>query len=263
MSVPLSVPAPVLTFDPVAGTFAPLEQPLAIAFASVRFPDGTPMTADDFVGANAQLSRIDTPGANPAFWDPETKRWVAAGLIDLTTVKGFPLQPPKTGAEPWQGLLVGAGQKDAAGAPLLAAASGHFPQYIVRGAFRAKRDAVEAFGFGPDSPPIEFASSVPPKRFAAELTPEPATATVVTLVLKNAAAQPAGTLVIDASGGAAQVTLTNCDGAGAPLAAVTLRPDGAVVLRPLPGRPVILDADVQAGRISYVSSADGQRYDLQ
>ena len=155
--LPLAVPAPTMAFKLVAGFYAPLEDTVALAFPPIRFPDGSAMTADDYSGAKALLSRTLTAGSTPDVWDPESKSWKSASAVDLSTLAGIPLVPPKTPADPWLGMLIAAGQKDASGAPLVQEAVGHFPQYRVRGVFRAKRAGVDAFGLGPDGAPIEFA----------------------------------------------------------------------------------------------------------
>jgi hypothetical protein len=175
--LPLVVPAPLLAFKAVAATFAPLEGAVVVSFPAVRFPDGDAMTADDFRGAEALLIRASGPAALPEVWDPALRSWRPAAGADLSRVGGVPLVPPKSGAAPWEGVLAGAGQKDAAGAPLLDAAVGGFPRYRLRGAFRAKRGEVEAFGLGPESAAIEFASTAATSRFAAQLEPDPEAAT--------------------------------------------------------------------------------------
>jgi hypothetical protein len=251
---PLLVPLPALAFKALAGTFATLEDAVSISFGAVLFLDGSSVIAEESTGAQALLIRTASPVATPEVWDPVTKTWVVEGFADLSQLKGVPLLPPETGPGPWKGVLIGAGQTDAAGAPLLEPAIAHFPQYRLRGSFRARRGAVEAFGLGPESAALEFASAlaiVPP--FGAELTPDPATATRVRLVLRNAAAQAVGALEIDASAGNAMITLQNFDASGAPLASITLQPDGAIRLAPLTNMRVVIAGDLQTGRINYLS----------
>jgi hypothetical protein len=253
--LPLLVPPPVLAFKAVAGTFAPLEDVVAVSFPAVRFADGTAMTAEDLRGAQALLTRTAGPASHPEVWDPVVKSWRAAGTIDLAQVSGLPLLPPRSGAAPWEGILTGAGQKDAAGAPLIEPAVGSFPQYRLRGSFRAKRGDIEAFGLGPESPALEFASVAASKRFTAELGPDPDAATRVRLMLRDAAARPVGLLEIDASAGNAVLTLRNFDGSGGALASVTLQADGAIRLAPGSGMNVIVAGDLEAERIHYLPSS--------
>lgn len=253
--VPLTVPPPSLVFKPLAGVFAPLEDVVGISFPAVRFPDGSPMTSDDFAAAQALLTRVATASSGVDVWDAAQKIWRAAASLDLASVRGLALMPPPPGAQLWTGVLVGAGQQDAAGAPLLAAALGGFPQYRVRGLFRAKRDAIEAAGLGPDSAPLQFLSAEASKRFAATLTPDADSATRVQIALRNAGAEAVGLLDIDASGGNAVITLRNFDASGNPLAAVMLQDDGSIRLQPAAGRRVIVAGDLEAERITYLPSA--------
>ena len=56
--------------------------------------------------------------------------------------------------------LIASAQRDAVGAPMIASATGGFPQYRVRGLFRARRGSAEAIGLGPEGPALRFASSI-------------------------------------------------------------------------------------------------------
>ena len=253
--VPLLVPAPSLAFKPVAGGYAPLDDVVAVAFAPVRFPDGSVLRVDDVVAADAVLTRLGGPTATVDVWDGGAKSWRPAGSVDWTALRGVPLGPPKTGPAAWEGVLVGAGQKDALGAPVLAPALGSFPQYRLRGVFHARRDGHDAFGLGPDSAPLEFLSAAETRRFAARLTPDADSATRVQLLLRNAAAQAVGMLDIDASSGNATVTIQNFTASEAPLASVTLQPDGAIRLTPAPGMKVIVAGDLEAEQIRYLPSS--------
>jgi hypothetical protein len=250
------VPAPNLAFKPIAGVFAPLESPVGVSFAAVRFPDGSAMAPDDLTAAQAIVSRVRMPGGGSEIWDATAKVWRPVVGLDQTTLAGVPLLPPKAGDGPWAGLLVAAGQTDAAGAPQIEGATAHYPFYRVRGLFRARRGADEAVGLGPESPPIEFASAVAAARFAAELTPAPDSATRVRIVLRNGAAQPVGALDIDASGGNAVVTLATYDAGGSPMASVVIQADGSIRLTPVYSKRVVVAGDLQAEHIFYVRAAD-------
>jgi hypothetical protein len=250
--VPLLVPQPALTFKPVSGSFAPLENVVAVAFSAVRFPDGSAMTADDFAGAHALLTRLREPMAAAEVWDAAAKTWRAAGSIEWSVLRGVPLLPPPSGFAPWEGILVGAGQKDAAGMPLLAPSLGGFPRYRLRGAFTAHRGGVAGFGLGPESDALEFAATADSTRFAARMTPDADSATRVQLMLRNAAAQPVGMLDIDASGGSGVVRLQSFTPSGGPLGSVTLQDDGSIRIAPLAGQKIVLAGDVEAERIEYL-----------
>jgi hypothetical protein len=220
------------------------------------------MTADDYAGAQATLSRVLGPTSTPDIWDPDLKLWRSAAAVDPSSVKGVALIPPKAGGAPWEGVLTGAGQKDAAGVPVIQPAIASFPQYHLRGVFRARRGSIDGFGLGPDSAPIQFASAIAASRFAADLTPDADTATRARIVLRNGAAQTVGVLDIDASGGNTVLTLANFNTAGAPLASITLRADGGIVLTPRGGMNVVVDGDLEANRIRYLPAAAVTKVDL-
>jgi hypothetical protein len=258
----LQVPSPTLGFTPIRGTFAPLERAVAVAFAAIRVPDGSAMTPEDYAGAQALVSRIAVAGGAPEVWDPAIKRWRAAAGVDLNQLGGVPLVPPTTGTAPWQGLLLGSAEKDATGAPQIQAAVAHFPQYWLRGAFHAKRGAIEARGVGPESGPIEFASGAATARFGAELTPDADGATRVRIVLRDGAANPVGVIDIDASGGSPVVTIANRGSGGAPLASLKLEADGAIALRPLSGKRVVISGDLETEHVRYLPVGGISKTDL-
>jgi hypothetical protein len=259
-AVPLLVPAPGLAFKAVGGFFAPIEGAVNVSFAPVRFPDGTSMAPDEYVAADALLTRVAAPGLHAELWDPAAIAWRPASAVDLTRVHGVPLAPPKTVAENWQGMLVS--QKDAWGAPQLQPSSFHFPQYRLRGAFRARRGSQEAFGLGPESDPIEFASAAGKARFGADLTPDLDNANRARVILRNSAAQPAGVLDIDASAGDTVITIANFNTFGGALASITLGADGTIHLNPQFGKKVLVHGDFEADGIRYEPSGGGAKQDL-
>jgi hypothetical protein len=71
-----------------------------------------------------------------------------------------------------------------------------------------------------------------------------------------------GRLEIDASGGAASLTLANFDALGAPLASVTLRADGAISIAPAPGRTIVLAGDLEAEHVRYLPAGGLVKQDL-
>lgn len=227
----LQVPVPTLSFTAVGGGSAPLEQPVAIALAEVRFPDGSAMTTDDYAGATAVLSRVAAPGAAPEVWDGGSKSWRTAAGADLIQLGGVPLVPPPSGTAPWQGLLLSATVQDAAGVPQLQAAVAHFPQYTVRGALQAKRGATTARGVGVESAPIEFAAA-------------------------------SKILEVDTSSGTPVITITNRSSGGAPLARVRLEADGGITLLPMAGRRVVIQGDLEAEHVRYLPAGGGAKADL-
>jgi hypothetical protein len=258
----LQVPVPALSYKPVMGTFAPLEDVVTASFAAVRFPDGSAMGPDDYVDAQALLSRKTHAAAAVEIWDGGAKLWRLAGGLALDGLRGLPVVPPKSGGEPWQSLLVTAGQKDATGVPLVGAASAHFPQYRLRGVFRARRNGVEARGVGAETAPFEFASVTEARRFDAELRPDADGATRVRLVLRSAAGKAAGFLEIDASSGNTTLTLASFDAAGAPLASVSLLGDGSIRLAPAATKRVVIAGDLETEHIRYLPNTGFTKRDL-
>jgi hypothetical protein len=260
--LPLLVPTPALAFTAIAGTYAPLEDAIRVSIGAVRFPDGAAMTSSDVMAAHALLSRTLTAASTADMWDPELKTWRAAAMVDVMRLKGLPLSPPQTGTAPWEAVLAAAGQADAAGAPLVQMATAGFPQYRVRGLFRARRDGIDAVGLGPQSAPLQFASAIAAARFGAELTPDATGATRVRILLRNAAAQAVGAIELDASGGNTVLNFVNMNTAGSPLASVALLGDGSIRLRPALGRAVIVDGDLEAEHIRYLPIGSSVKQNL-
>lgn len=258
----LAVPVPALAFKPVAGTFAPLEDVVTVSFDAVRFPDGSAMGPDDYVDAQALLSRRTHAAAAVEVWDGAEKLWRVASGLAPESLRGLAVVPPKTPGAPWQSLLVPAGLKDGAGAPLVGAATAHFPQYRLRGVFRARRNGVEARGTGAECAPFEFASLTDARRFDAELRPDADGATRVRLILRRAGGGAAGFVEIDASGGNATLTLTNFDTSGSALASVSLLGDGSIRLTPAATKRVVVAGDLETEHIRYLPSTGFAKKDL-
>jgi hypothetical protein len=255
MTETLLVPPPAFAFKSLPGGFVTIENVVTITFPAVRFPDGAAMTSDDYAGAYALLTRAAGPGAPTDVWHAALRRWRPAGELDPTRVFGLPLIPPLEGDEPWRGVLIASGQEDASGAPFITSASGGFPQYRVRGLFRARRGSTEAVGLGPESAPLLFASAMAAARFAATLTPDAEHPTRAQLTLKNAASRPVALVELDASDGHPALTLRSFDGLGSPDASVTLEADGAIVLSPAAGRRVVIAGDLEVERVHYLPAS--------
>jgi hypothetical protein len=256
----LAVPAPTLAYKGLTGGYAPLEDVVTVRFDAVQFPDGSALGPDELRAGYALLSRVASTGGAPEFWDAAGGTWRPANAVDLTQLSGIPLLPPKSGTAPWEGLVIAIGQQDAAGAPQYAPATAHFPQYRLRGLFRAQHNGTDAFGLGPDSPSIEFASTADAARFGVELAPSaPMDATRVRIALRNGARQVVGLIEIDASSGNAAVTIGNFDTLGTPLASFTLQSDGSIALTPLALKGVVIAGDVETERITYRPKLGGAK----
>ena len=255
MTESLLVPPPAFLFKALPGGFAPLENVVTIAFPAVRFPDGTAMTTDENAGAYALLTRALAPDAPIEVWHAGLNRWRPSGDVDSTRIDGFPLLPPAEGTEPWRAVLVASGHEGPNGMPLIASAVGGFPQYRIRGLFRARRQSTEFVGVGPEGPALLFASLAESARFTARLTPDAEQATRVRLTLKNAAARPVAFIELDASGGHPALTLRSFDNNGSPHASVTLEADGDIRLSPAAGRRVVIAGDLEVERVRYLPAS--------
>src|SRR5690606_24618353 len=114
--------------------------------------------------------------------------------------------------DPWQGLLVAAGQKDKTGAARFAKAIGGSPAYRVRVLARFQIDGALAEGLSAPSADLSFVSATDNDRFAITLdTGQAADCTVVRIQIKNGALQPAAFLELRAHD--AEVEIANCTGA--------------------------------------------------
>jgi hypothetical protein len=255
MNVPLLVPAPSWTFDPLPGGVAPIEGAVSIAIAPVRFPDGSEMVADEMVAAHLLLSRAVAPNVPLEIWDHATKRWRDALSIDPAQLAGLPLLPPSGAGGPWTGVLAAAALKDATGAPALRESSGGFPLYRARGSFRATRPGQTAAGVGPEGIPVHFGSKLASARFAAVPSPDTDAPTRIQLVLRDGAARPVAMVQLDASGGGPSLMLRSFDGSGNAEASVEIETDGTIRLTRAPGRRVVIAGDVDVDRVTYLPSA--------
>jgi hypothetical protein len=255
MTETLLVPPPTFTFEAMPGGFAPIEKVVTIGFSAVRFADGTAMTASDYAGAYALLTRTAAPDAPVEVWHAGLNRWRPSGDVDPTRMVGLPLMPPAEGIEPWRAVLAGSGQTDTSGTAMIALATGGFPRYSVRGLFHARRGSVEAIGLGPEGAALLFASVAGSARFAARLTPDADYPTRVQFTLKSAAARPVAVIELDASGGHPALTLRSFDWAGNPHASVTLEPDGDIRLDPAAGRRVVIASDLEVERVRYLPAS--------
>jgi len=240
----LNVSAPTLPSSTAA-----LETPLVATLAAPRLADGSVVSAADIASIGV-LSFRGTPGLAEV-WDEERKIWqVVAADNELLQLK--PLSAaPKDGS--WQATIVGIGQKDSAGADVYAAASGGAPQYFLRALAKSKSAGHQDTGLSPASAPFTFTSSLAKSRYTVAFdTPHtmPDAAHKARLMLKGEAMQPAGYVEIRALP-SFEVEIANCDLSGNALAKVLLQSNGDIRLIPASGQRVVIDGDVETGRILY------------
>jgi len=247
----LNVPAPTLP-----GPTADLEKPLVATLAAPTFADGSAAASD--VTSIGVFAFRGTPGTAQV-WDDAQRSWRAvASDNDLLQLKPLPAAP-KNGT--WQATIVGIGQKDSAGADVYAAASGGNPQYFLRALAKTKHAGTQDSGLSPASPPFIFTSSAANARYTVAFdTPDtkPDAAHKARMMLKSDSMQPVGYVEIRALP-SFEVEIANCDASGNTLARVLLQSNGQVHLTPAAGQTVVIDGDVETGRIYYAPAGGGAK----
>jgi hypothetical protein len=257
----LTVPTPELVFDPPAGPPA-LEKPVTIRLASPRERDGTPVAAAD-VHAYGTLVYRGAIGAEEV-WDEAAGRWIAVPLDPeaLLRLRPIPVTAPTNPTDPWSGILVAFGQKDASGAPRFAKSTGSGPAYRVRGTVQAAGSVAPRTGISGPSPDFQFISASERQRFRVVFdTDDAASAGRARLLLQDGALRQAGYLEIRALGGR-EVEIASCDAGGAVVARVTLTDAGDIRLAPAAGRSIVLDGPLEAQQVRYQPAAGGARQTL-
>jgi hypothetical protein len=251
MSGPLTVSAPALDYQPIAGGHAALEKEIRVHVAPVRFADGTPVSAPDVRKAAGLIYRWNTPSAATEIWNAKARAWQSIGAQDLYAVAGLPFMPDEATPAGWEGFVIAMGGKDQWGNPQFATAVAHYPHYRMRAVFTAEVGPSVFKGMSADSAAFEFISTRENSRFGVGLNPSsPADATHFSLFLKNSALEVVGSIEVDAD---RTVVVTNFSG-GVALASVTLEPDGDISLAPATGKRVIIAGDLDVGRVTYTGS---------
>jgi hypothetical protein len=249
----LAVPQPTLTFEDAGGGAAALEKPVTVLLGAVT-EAGAPVTPAALTAFGLNLRRRSTAGAQVEMWDDGTKSWAPEqpGMRPKPIALAYKAGDPN----PWQGILVAAGLKDATGAPALAKATQGYPQYTIGGAFAATDGAT---GDGPQSAPITFAS-VSDRNLVvlgAGDGEQVEQATQGRLLLKDTALQVIGGLTVLRDAPGATVRLENAAGAG-----VVLHADGSIEITPAAGKGVRIAGDVETERIRYLPAGGGFKKNL-
>ncbi len=245
------VPAPSLPATP-----APLTEPLKIRLAGIRRADGAAAGEADVASAGVLVFR-GSPGA-AELWDDGAKGWRLAPPDD-----GLKQASPLFGAfnadggPAWEATLVAIGQKDGAGADAYKAAEAGTPSYFVRGIVTGG----DGTTLGPPSPAFTFADAAAKSRFTTEFDiadTKPEAAHRVRMQLKGDALQSAGWLEIRSTP-SFELEIASCDGSGAVRARVLLAASGDIRLTPAAGAKVVVDGDLEAGRILYTPAGGGPK----
>ena len=244
----LTIPAPTLDFEPQAPGVAALELPLTVALGPVT-QDGAILEPPALSTFGLVSYRTLGPGSLTEEWGAEERQWLPEGMPASPVAQ--PLAFLAEEPQPWQGLVVAAGAKDATGAPVFAPAGlSGFPSY----SFAALFVSDDEVGLSGRSPQVSFRSVS--DRNLMVLGPgdgeKPEQATQARIQLRSTSLATIGGLVIDRASPGAEVTLSNSAGAS-----VVLRPDGTIELRPAAGRNVVVTGDLVTERITYLPFTGG------
>ncbi len=258
----LTVPAPVLQYEP-AGPTALLEKPVNVSLGPLAHADGASATPDELQKIGAFVYRVATGGGSEEIWNDGAQAWQPSVTDSSALAAWMPVALTfKPGhAQPWQGVLVAAGQKDQAGAPRYAGARNGVPVYRLRALAQFKRDGVLDEGLSPPSADLRFVSAVENQRFQIGFdTDSAADCTRARLQLRNADLVTTGFIELRAAG--AELEIARCDAAGQTLVRVLLNAAGDIELRPAPGRKVIVQGDLEAEHVRYLPGGGTLKQDL-
>jgi hypothetical protein len=254
---PLAVPVPQVSWK--TGTTPELEQPVELRLPALAYPDGATLAPEEALKLGAFVYRL--AGGAEQIWNEEALEWQPppADLAALSALSPVAFTYKKTSPQPWQGVLVAAGQKDKSDADRYERAAGGMPRYRLRAFARARRRGVDYAGLSGASVELAFTSSEDGRRFEIELEPEKIKeCRRVRLVLKNDSLQEAAWVELRAAG-SNEVELVNCTVSGAQLARVVLRANGDIRLEPAAGRRIVLGGELDAGLVFYQPQAGGAK----
>jgi hypothetical protein len=246
----LELPVPQLVTDP-PGSPAELEKAVAVCLGPVRYSDGSVVAPDDVRTIGTFIYRAT--GGGEEIWNDTELRWqtAPADLASLARLIPLPLAAKPGEPQPWQGVLVAAGQKDKSGGDRFGKAVNGAPLYRLRGYARVKRGGIEHAGLSSPSPDLTFDRGADKERFAISFdTASARDARRVRLALRNGGLATAGYMEIRASGGQ-EVEIANCDAAGAVLARVVLGANGEIRLEPKAGQAIVVAGMLEADEIRY------------
>ncbi|GAF48246.1 hypothetical protein [Rhodococcus wratislaviensis] len=251
----LIVPTPNLAYEPAAPGVATLEKPMHIAGGPV-LDEGTPVGPVGLQTFGLLAFRRAGPGALSEVWHSGHRKWLPDPTPHLGQVPVSGLAYRDGDPSPWQAIVVAAGAVDAVGQPQFAKAKGGYPAYRFRSWFATRAGAT---GLSAPSAPVSFAGVA--DRNLMVLGPADGEklehATEARLLLKDTGLQVIGGLVVRRDSPGAEITLSNAAGA-----AVVLKPDGSIELRPAPGKQVLMASDLETERIVYRPGGGGPKKTL-
>jgi hypothetical protein len=258
----LTVPIPVLQYEP-SDPVARLEKPVNVKLSALTHADGQGATQGELKKIGAFVYRTATAGGNEEIWSENEQAWKPA-VTDVPTLAALtPLALAfKEGEpQPWQGVLVAAGQKDRDGVPRYAKAVNGAPVYRLRAFAQFSHAGTVAEGLSAPTADLRFISSSENQRFKISFDTETADdCTRARIQLKSAGLVATGFIELRASG--PELEIAKCDGAGQTLSRVLLNATGDIELRPAPGRKVIVQGDIEAEHIRYRPAGGAVKQDL-
>jgi hypothetical protein len=250
----LSVPKPKLAFDDAGGGAAAIEKPVTVSGEAVNL-NGSPVGVEALGIFGLLAYRRLSSGASLELWDDGAKGWIADPGNTITEKQPIKLAPGQP-TPAWQAIVVGAGGKDAAGAPQFAKAVSGYPKYSFRTIFGLK-DNPTFRSEETDSIIFGSASDKNLVVMGAGDGEDLDKATLARLGLKNPSLQQIGIVLIERDGAGSKITITNASGAN-----IVIRSDGGIELNPASGQVVKISSDIQVEKISYQPGAGGARQTL-
>jgi hypothetical protein len=249
----LTVPQPTLAFDDAGGGAAALEKPVTVLIGPVT-ETGTPVTPPVLASFGLAVRRRTSAGAPVEIWDDAAKAWGPEQPAALP--KPVAVAYKGGDPDPWQGIIVAAGMKDGAGAPVFGKAAGGYPQYTIGGSFTGK-DGVT--GAGPQTAPFSFASASDRNLVAlgAGDGEQVESATQARLLLKDTPSHVIGGVTVLRDAPSATVRVENASGAS-----VVLHADGSIEITPAAGHGVRIAGDLETEHIRYQPAGGGLKKEL-
>jgi len=250
----LVLPVPLISQPGVAGPSFEIEKPLVIALPPPALPGGLAVTAETVVKFGVFVYR------NGEIWNETAQAWQSAPADPQSLAEWTPLLLAYQAGQPlpWQGTLVAMGQVDKNQAPRFAPLNEGGASYRLR-AFALIKDAdVSYLGLGPESAGIVFVKTMGQENFKFEFdTDGPKDCREVVIRLSDGANR-VGYLKISAAN--RQVEVASCDAGGVPRAKLVLNSSGDIEIQP--SGKLIVQGDLEAGRIRYQPAAGGAKRDL-
>lgn len=258
----LNIPVPQLEYEP-AGPVAALEKPVNLQLAALSHADGEVATQAELQKIGAFVYRVAVAGGSEEIWNGATEAWepTVTDMPTLSTMEPLPLLFKEDQAQPWQGVLVAAGEKDHAGQPRYTKAVNGAPLYRLRAYAQFKHADATTEGLSPPSSDLSFVSATEQQRFAISFDTETAAdCTLARMELKNAALQPVASIELRANG--PELEISNQNAGGSTLARVVLTAAGDIELHPAAGRRVIVAGDMEIDHLRYLPAGAAVKQDL-